>query len=162
MSRNGKRQAIQNVWNNFTGNFSKKLKIEEEEKEPHFRFGKEQVVKNQSDTIQSPSKVSKHWERNDSTKSLDLSNQNSCIPRFVNRSSSIGGFYHNNQFIASKEAVSSSFNNLRRASTTDWGKLVENAFLDQILDDIKVVESEREVNKNLWTWEDDFNQFTSL
>ena len=104
MSRNGKRQAIQNVWNNFTGNFSKKLKIEEEDKEPHFRFGKEQVVKNQSDTIQSPSMVSKHWERNDSTKSLDLSNQNSCIPRFVNRSSSIGGFYHNNQFIASKEA----------------------------------------------------------
>ena len=160
MSRNGKRQAIQNVWNNFTGNFSKKLKIEEEDKEPHFRFGKEQVVENQSDTFQT-----KHWERKDSTKSLDLSNQNSFIPGYKNRSSSIGGFYQINcsSFIASKEtAVSSSFNNLRRASTTDWGKLVENAFLDQILDDIKVVESEREVNKNLWTWEDDFNQFTSL
>ena len=159
MSQNGKRKAIQNVWNNFTENFGKKLKIEEEEKEPQFRFGKEQVVGNQSDTVKT-----NHWGRKDSTKSLDLSNQNSFIPGYKNRSSSIGGFYQINvsSFIASKETVSSSFNNLRRASTTDWGKLVENAFLDQILDDIKVLESEREVNKNLWTWEDDFNHFTSL
>ena len=96
MSR--KRQAI-----DFTGNFGKKLKIEEEEKpkELHFGFGNEQIKEAQSDTVQSLSKVSDHWQRKDSTK-----------------------------------------------STTDWGKLVENAFLDQILDDIKQVESEREDKKN--------------
>ena len=75
--------------------------MEEKPKEPHFRFGKESTVENQSDTVQSLSEVSDHWQRKDSTK-----------------------------------------------STTDWGKLVENAFLDQILDDIKQVESEREDKKN--------------
>ena len=96
MSR--KRQAI-----DFTGNFGKKFKIEEEEKpkELHFGFGNEQMKEAQSDTVQSLSKVSDHWQRKDSTK-----------------------------------------------SNTDWGKLVENAFLDQILDDIKQVESEREDKKN--------------
>ena len=121
----------------------------------------------QSDTVQSLSKVSDHWQRKDSTKSLDLSNQDPFISRFDNRSSSIGGFYHNNcsSYVSPKETVSSSFNNLRRASTTDWGKLVESAFLDQILDDIKVVELERKDktnNRKLWEWEENFNQFTSL
>ena len=159
----GKRKTIHTVWNNFSDDFGKKLKIDKEKDNSgimKFRFG----INNKTEMDQSIDKVwdSKEWR----TKSMDQNKNSSLTPRFESRSSSIGGFYNNNcsAFIGSKETNSFAFNDLRRASTTDWGKLVESAYLDQILDDIKAVEKERDDKKNYWNWEENFNlcQFTSL
>ena len=159
----GKRKTIHTVWNNFSDDFGKKLKIDKEKDNSgimKFRFG----INNKPEMDQSIDKVwdSKEWR----TKSMDQNKNSSLTPRFESRSSSIGGFYNNNcsAFIGSKETNSFAFNDLRRASTTDWGKLVESAYLDQILDDIKAVEKERDDKKNYWNWEENFNQcqFTSL
>ena len=159
----GKRKSIQTVWNSFSDDFGKKLKIDKEKDSSgimNFRFGK----KNQPEMDQSIEKVwdSKGWR----TKSLDENKNSSLTPRFESRSSSISGFYNNNcsAFIGSIETNSFAFNDLRRASTTDWGKLVESAFLDQILDQIEVIESERDNKKDYWNYwkEGNFNQFTSL
>ena len=164
----GKRKSIHTVWNNFSDDFGKKLKIDKENNNSglmNFRFGKKNLGReNQPEMNQSIEKVwdSKEWR----TKSLDENKNSSLTPRFESRSSSISGFYNNNcsAFIGSKETNSFAFNDLRRASTTDWGKLVESAYLDQILDDIKAVEKERDDKKDYWNWEENFNpcQFTSL
>ena len=159
----GKRKTIHTVWNNFSDDFGKKLKIDKEKDNSgimKFRFG----INNKTEMDQSIDKVwdSKEWR----TKSMDENKNSSLTPRFESRSSSIGGFYNNNcsAFIGSKETNSFAFNDLRRASTTDWGKLVESAFLDQILDQIEVIESERNNKKDYWNWnaDDNFNQFSSL
>ena len=167
-----KRPYIQNVWNNFTANSGKKPKIEKEKNsKPNFRFGKgpepESVYKSEMDAnFIDMVTDSQGWNRKDSTKSLDENMNRSFIPTFDKRSLSIGGFYSTNcsSFNASKETNPPIFNQLRRASTNDWGNLVENAFLEQILDDIKAVELERADKKNSWNWEENFNMshFTSL
>ena len=129
-----KRKTIQNVWKNF----AKKPKIEEKTKAAIFTFGKEQ----EKDKQQNSSEFKRHSNTFYDEQSLELNKNSSFIPRFETRSLSIGGCYTNN---------CSSFTNfeMRRASTTDWGQLVENAFLDQILDQIEMIETERGDNKNL-------------